>query len=71
MHANTYTALLQPDGEWWVGWIEEVPGVNCQERTREELLASLKEALREMLALNREAARAAAEAGFEEAAISA
>ena len=71
MHANTYTALLRPDGEWWVGWVEEVPGVNCQERTREQLLASLQEALREMLDLNREAARAAAEAGWEEAAINA
>lgn len=57
---NTYTAILRQDGEWWVGWVEEVPGVNCQERTRPELLDSLREALGEMLTLNREAARAAA-----------
>jgi predicted RNase H-like HicB family nuclease len=58
--ANVYTAVIKRDEPWWVGWIEEVPGVNCQERTREELLASLREALREMIELNREAARAAA-----------
>ncbi|MCX7003460.1 MAG: type II toxin-antitoxin system HicB family antitoxin [bacterium] len=57
--ANTYTAVTKHDGEWWIGWIEEVPGVNCQERTRPELLASLRTTLAEALALNREDARAA------------
>ncbi|MCL5807721.1 MAG: type II toxin-antitoxin system HicB family antitoxin [Deltaproteobacteria bacterium] len=59
--ANTYKAVTKQDGEWWIGWIEEVPGVNCQERTREELLASLRTTLTEALELNRqEAIRAAA-----------
>jgi len=31
------------------GWIEEVPGVNAQERTREDILASLRECLAEAL----------------------
>jgi predicted RNase H-like HicB family nuclease len=53
MHGE-YTALVKQDGEWWIGWIEEVPGVNCQERTREELLDSLRETLREALAFNRQ-----------------
>jgi hypothetical protein len=22
-----YTAIVQQDGPWWIGWIEEVPGV--------------------------------------------
>ena len=26
-----YTAIVKHRGEWWIGWIEEVPGVNCQE----------------------------------------
>ena len=47
--ANTYSAITKYDGDWWIGWIEEIPGVNCQERTREKLLASLKDALREVL----------------------
>jgi predicted RNase H-like HicB family nuclease len=47
--ANTYTAVTKEDGPWWIGWIEEVPGVNCQERTRSELIESLKTALKETL----------------------
>ena len=39
--SNTYTAITKQDGEWWVGWIEEVPGVNCQEKTHEELIEIL------------------------------
>ena len=27
---NTYTAILKRDGDWWIGWIEEIPGTNCQ-----------------------------------------
>ena len=57
---NNYTAIIQEDGDWWVGWVEEIPGVNCQERTRAELLDSIHEALRDMLQLNREAAADAA-----------
>jgi predicted RNase H-like HicB family nuclease len=63
---NTYTAVTQRDGEWWIGWIAEVPGVNCQERTREELLASLKTTLAEALTFNRQDALRAAEPGYTE-----
>jgi len=38
---NTYTAVIKQDEGWWIGWIQEIPGVNCQERTKEELLESL------------------------------
>jgi predicted RNase H-like HicB family nuclease len=59
--ANTYTAIMKQDGDWWIGWIEEVPGVNCQEKTRKELLKSLSVTLKEALEFNREEAiRAAA-----------
>ncbi len=67
---NTYTAVTKKDGEWWIGWIEEIPGVNCQERTREELLESLKVTLREALEFNRREALGAAEADFSEDRIS-
>jgi predicted RNase H-like HicB family nuclease len=50
---NTYTAVTQQSGDWWIGWIEEIPGVNCQERTCEKLLESLKEALGELLVSSR------------------
>ena len=53
---NTYTALIRRTDDWWIGWFEEIPGANAQERTREELLESLREVLGEMIALNREEA---------------
>ena len=46
---KNYTAIVKQDGKWWIGWIEEVPGVNCQEATREELLESLRVTLGEAL----------------------
>jgi predicted RNase H-like HicB family nuclease len=55
-----YTAVIKQDGPWWIGWIEEVPGVNCQESTREELIETLKETLREALEFNRDEAISAA-----------
>lgn len=44
----TYTAVIQRDGPWWIGWIEEIPGVNSQGSTREELLENLRSALKEV-----------------------
>jgi len=67
---GTYTAITKKDGDWWIGWIEEVPGVNCQERTREALLESLKVTLKEALEFNRREAIRAAESGFSEEKIS-
>ena len=49
-----YTTVIEQSGEWWIGWVEEVPGVNAQERTREELVVALEECLRESLVLIRE-----------------
>jgi predicted RNase H-like HicB family nuclease len=46
---GNYTAVVEKSGNWWIGWIEEVPGVNCQEATREQLLESLRITLREAL----------------------
>ena len=60
------TAIVQRDGDWWIGWIEEIPGANAQERTREELLASLREAANDILALHREAALREAMGAYEE-----
>jgi len=52
-HANHLHHSHQKYGPWWIGWIEEVPGVNCQESTREELIESLMVTLREALEFNR------------------
>ena len=48
-----FTAVINQDNGWWIGWIEEVPGVNCQERSRDRLLESLRIALHEALQMNR------------------
>jgi predicted RNase H-like HicB family nuclease len=63
---SEYTAIVKESGDWWIGWIEEVPGVNCQERTREELIETLRVTLLEALELNRLDARSAAGSDFEE-----
>ena len=68
---NKYTAVVKQDGGWWIGWVEEVPGVNCQEATREGLLESLRITLSEALEFNREDARRMAGTNFEEALIAA
>jgi predicted RNase H-like HicB family nuclease len=57
---SSFTAIVKQRGDWWIGWIEEVPGVNAQERTKPELLESLRQVLAEALELNREEARQAA-----------
>jgi hypothetical protein len=63
---HEYTALIKKDAGWWIGWIEEIPGVNCQEASREDLLVSLRDTLREALDLNRQEAVGAAGGEFEE-----
>jgi predicted RNase H-like HicB family nuclease len=70
MRAN-YTAVVQQDGEWWIGWVEEIPGVNSQGKTRDELLENLRDALEEALEMNRAEAVAAASGSFEEVSIAA
>jgi predicted RNase H-like HicB family nuclease len=49
-----FTAMFKRDGEWWLGWVEEVGGAFAQERTLEEARESLAEALRDVLELRRE-----------------
>lgn len=63
---QTYTAVVKHDAGSWIGWIEEVSGVNCQEPTREELLESLRVTLSEAIEFNRSEARNAAGQEFEE-----
>jgi predicted RNase H-like HicB family nuclease len=61
-----YKAVIKQEGEWWYGWIEEMPGVNCQERSKEALLETLQATLREAIELNREEARKSAAGEFTE-----
>jgi len=50
---NKYTAVIKKDDDWWIGWVEEIPGVNCQEKTKEELLETLRVTLKEALEINK------------------
>ncbi len=67
---TSYTANVQQDGDWWIGWVEEVPGVNSQGHTRDELLDNLRDALEEALEMNRAEARAAAVGAYDEVSLS-
>lgn len=63
---HSFTAVIKQQDGCWIGWIEEIPGINCQESTREELLQSLKITLREALEFNRRDAITAAGGNYEE-----
>ncbi|MFW5883185.1 MAG: type II toxin-antitoxin system HicB family antitoxin [Verrucomicrobiota bacterium] len=45
------TAIIKRDGDWWVGWVEEIPGAIAQERSKDELLISLREAAKDIMEL--------------------
>lgn len=66
MKLQTYSAVIRKDEDWWIGWVEEIPGVNSQGKTRAELLKNLRSALREAIQLNRKEARSFAGQNFEE-----
>jgi predicted RNase H-like HicB family nuclease len=65
MTATPYTAVIRRDGRWWIGWVEEVPGVNSHGERREKLLSNLREPLAEAIEMHREDARKAAGERFE------
>jgi predicted RNase H-like HicB family nuclease len=68
---TNYTAIVQQRDDWWIGWIEEIPGVNSQAASRDELVNDLRSALLEALEVNRADALAAVEgASFEKVTVS-
>jgi len=50
---NNWTAVIKQDEDYWIGWIKEIPGVNCQEISRSELLDSLRITLSEAIDINK------------------
>lgn len=42
---NQFTAILEKDGEWFIGYCLEFPGANGQGRTEQECKENLKEAI--------------------------
>jgi hypothetical protein len=61
-----FTAITKRAGEWWIGRIEEIPGVNCQEKIRHDLIETLRETLKEALEFNRQDAIAPVGPGYRE-----
>lgn len=51
--AKQFTAIYKKSGKWYLGWIEEIPGVNTQGKTLKEVKENLKEALLLILETNR------------------
>ncbi len=37
-----YRAIIQETDDRWIGWLVDLPGVNAQEKTKQELLESLR-----------------------------
>ncbi len=52
-----FTAVFEQDGDWWIGYVEELPGANTQGRTLEEARENLKEAVQLIIEANRELTR--------------
>lgn len=51
--SRRFTAIYKKRGKWYLGWIEEIPGVNTQGETLKEVKENLKEALLLILETNR------------------
>ena len=52
-----FTAVFEQTDDWWIGYIEELPGANSQGETLEEVRENLKEAIVLVLEGNRELSR--------------
>lgn len=44
-----FRAIIKRSGDWWIGWLIDLPGVNAQEKTREQLIESLRIAAEDMM----------------------
>ena len=56
MMVSQFTAVFEQDGDWWIAFVEELPGTNAQGATLEEARENLKEAVALILEANRELA---------------
>jgi len=57
MAKREFTAIYSKHGRWTIAWVEEIPGVNTQGRTKQEARRNLKEALALILSENKKLAR--------------
>ncbi len=52
-----FTAVYEKSGDWWLGFIEELPGANTQGHTLDEARENLREAVQLVIEANRTLAR--------------
>ncbi len=52
-----FTAIFEQQGDWWVAYVEELPGANTQGRTLEEARENLRKAVKLIIEANRSLAR--------------
>jgi predicted RNase H-like HicB family nuclease len=50
----THTFRVRQGEGWWIGWVDEWPGVDSQGATRAELIENLASALAEALEMDEE-----------------
>lgn len=51
---NTFTAVFEKVNDWYIGYVEELPGANTQGKTIEEVRENIREAIKLILISNRE-----------------
>ena len=49
-----FTAVIEKAGDWWIGFVEELPGANTQGKSKEEVRENLKDAVKLIIDANRE-----------------
>lgn len=52
--ASEFTAVIEPDGDWFIAYSPEVPGANGQGKSKEEALQNLSDAIALILEDRRE-----------------
>ncbi len=50
---NTFTGVFEKVEDWYIGYVQELPGANAQGKTLEEARENLREAIELILTLNR------------------
>jgi predicted RNase H-like HicB family nuclease len=55
--SREFTGVIEKRGNWYIGYVEELPGVNTQGRTLKEVRENLREAIQLIVEANRELAR--------------
>jgi predicted RNase H-like HicB family nuclease len=54
---SRFTAVFEHRDDWWIGYVEELPGADTQGRSLEEARQNLKEAVQLVIPANRRIAR--------------